>query len=389
MNIEKIIEALKNVTDPLTGVDLIASKKVYNINTDGDHVVFDLIVNDLEPMMKGELNLRTVEEIQKVYPEANVNVNMITKEVLAAQKAKAEVSGDNGQEKKEEYKTFVQPLLDLSGNPLPQVKNIIAIASGKGGVGKSTVAVNLALSLKELGYKVGLLDGDMYGPSIPTMLKLQGKRPGLKKVYGVDKLLPIEAYGIHTMSIGFFVNPEQAIVLRGPKLDGVMKQFVKDVVWPDLDYMLIDLPPGTGDVQLSLVQLLSVTGAIMVTTPQQVALDDAVKAMHMFMLNNVEVPILGVVENMSWFSCEELPDKKFYIFGHGGGKVLAQKGSTDLLGQIPIIESIRKAGDNGLPAVLSEGPVRDYYLDLAANVDKQTQIRNEISQPTKIVDRTS
>ena len=389
MDIDKIVEVLKKVIDPVTGVDLITAKKVHNINIDGNHVFFDLIVNDLEPMMKGELNLRTVEEIQKIYPDANVNVNMITKEVLAAQKAKAKTDVDNGQEKKEEYKTFVQPLLDLSGNPLPQVKNIIAIASGKGGVGKSTVSVNLALALKELGYKVGLLDGDMYGPSIPTMLKLQGKRPGLKKVYGVDKLLPIEAYGIHTMSIGFFVNPEQAIVLRGPKLDGVLKQFVKDVVWPDLDFMIVDLPPGTGDVQLSLVQLLSVTGAIMVTTPQQVALDDAVKAMNMFRLNNVEVPILGVVENMSWFSCDEVPGKKFYIFGHGGGKVLAQKGGTDLLGQIPIIETIRKAGDNGLPAVLNEGPVRDYYVDLAAGVDKQTQIRNEIASPTKIVDRTS
>ena len=389
MDREKIIEVLSHVEDPLTGVDIISAKKVFNIIIEDNHIIFDLIVNDLEPRMKGEVNLRIIDEIKKVYPDADVNVNMITKEVLASQKNQTQAGGKNSEDEKEEYKTFVQPLLDLSGNPLPQVKNVIAIASGKGGVGKSTVSVNLALALKELGYKVGLLDGDMYGPSIPTMLKLQGKRPGLKKVYGVDKLLPIEAYGIHTMSIGFFVNPEQAIVLRGPKLDGVMKQFVKDVVWPDLDYMIVDLPPGTGDVQLSLVQLLSVTGAIMVTTPQQVALDDAIKAMHMFMLNNVEVPILGVVENMSWFSCEEVPGKKFYIFGHGGGKVLAQKGSTDLLGQIPIIDSIRKAGDNGLPEVLNKGEVRDYYMDLAAEVDKQTQIRNEISGPTNIVQRDS
>ncbi len=273
MDREKIIEVLSHVEDPLTGVDIISAKKVFNIIIEDNHIIFDLIVNDLEPRMKGEVNLRIIDEIKKVYPDADVNVNMITKEVLASQKNQTQAGGKNSEDEKEEYKTFVQPLLDLSGNPLPQVKNVIAIASGKGGVGKSTVSVNLALALKELGYKVGLLDGDMYGPSIPTMLKLQGKRPGLKKVYGVDKLLPIEAYGIHTMSIGFFVNPEQAIVLRGPKLDGVMKQFVKDVVWPDLDYMIVDLPPGTGDVQLSLVQLLSVTGAIMVTTPQQVALD--------------------------------------------------------------------------------------------------------------------
>ena len=379
-----IIDALKKITDPATGVDLVTAKKVHNIDIQGDNISFDLIVNDLSPMMKGELNMKAVEEIQKHYPNANVNVNMITKEALEAQKQAAAK-----EESKEEYKTFVQPLLDLSGNPLPQVKNIIAVASGKGGVGKSTVSVNLALALKEMGYKVGLLDGDMYGPSIPTMLNLKGKRPDLKKVYGQDKLVPIEAYGIYTMSIGFFVNPEQAIVLRGPKLDGVLKQFVKDVVWPDLDYMIVDLPPGTGDVQLSLVQLLSVTGAIMVTTPQQVALDDAVKAMNMFLLNGVEVPILGVVENMSWFECDEVPGKKFYIFGHGGGKILAQKGGTDLLAQIPIVETIRKAGDKGLPAVLEEGKVRDYYLDLAAEVDKQTQIRNEIAAPTKIVERDS
>ena len=377
----KILEALKKILDPLTGVDLITAKKVHNIEVNGDNVSFDLIVNDLEPIIKGELNMKAIEEIQKVLPNANVNVNMVTKESLARGPKK---------EEKEEYKTFVQPLIDLSGNPLPQVKNVIAIASGKGGVGKSTVAINLALALKEMGYKVGILDGDMYGPSIPTMLNLVGERPGLKKVYGIDKLLPIEAYGIHAMSIGFFVNPEQAVVLRGPKLDGVMKQFVKDVVWPDLDFMLIDLPPGTGDVQLSLVQLLSVTGVVMVTTPQQVALDDAVKAMNMFMMNNVEVPILGVVENMSWFSCAEAPEKKFYLFGKGGGKVLADKGGTEVLAQIPIIESIREGGDSGKPGVLLEdSPVRQYYLELAAAVDKQTQLRNEVSGPTKVVKITT
>lgn len=377
-----VIEALKKIIDPLTGVDLITAKKVHNISIDNNNITFDLIVNDLEPMMKGELNLRSVEEIQKLIPNTNVNVNMVTKESLANH-------GPQPKEK-EEYKTFVQPLIDLSGNPLPQVKNVIAIASGKGGVGKSTVSVNLALALKEMGYKVGVLDADMYGPSIPTMLNLTGKRPGLKKVYGVDKLLPIEAYGIHSMSIGFFVEPEQAVILRGPKLDGVMKQFVKDVVWPDLDFMIIDLPPGTGDVQLSLVQLLSVTGVIMVTTPQQVALDDAVKAMNMFMLNNVKVPILGVVENMSWFSCEEAGDKKFYLFGKDGGKVLADKGGTEVLAQLPLIETIRKGGDDGKPAVLVENsPVRQYYLDLAAAVDKQTQLRNEIAAPTEVVKITT
>lgn len=387
MDRNKILEVLKNIIDPITGVDILTAKKVHNLEINEGDVNFDLIVNDLEPMMKGELNLLVVEAIEKLYPEANVNVNMVTKESIAAQMRKDDEKSTNGGT--EGQKIFVQPLLDLSGNPLPQVKNIIAVASGKGGVGKSTVAVNLALGLKKMGYKVGLLDGDMYGPSIPTMMNLKGKKPGLKKVYGVDKLVPIEAYGIHTMSIGFFVNPEQSIILRGPKLDGVMKQFVKDAVWPDLDYMIIDLPPGTGDVQLSLVQLLSVTGVLMVTTPQQVALDDAIKAMNMFMLNNVDVPILGVVENMSWFETDELPGRKFHIFGKGGGKILADKGQTEVLGQIPIVETIREGGDEGNPIILSDSSVKDYYMELAANLDKKTQFRNEALDPTKVVKITT
>ena len=380
MDKTKLLDTLDTIIDPITGIGLVTAKKVHNVNIEGNNINFDLITNDLEPIIKGELNMRIVELLSKEYAEFQVNVNMLNKDALTQQK-RANGTSD-------EFKTFVQPLIDLSSNPLPQVKNIIAIASGKGGVGKSSVAVNLSLSLKELGYRVGLLDGDMYGPSIPTMLKLHGQRPGLTKVYGVDKLLPIEAYGIHTMSIGFFINPEQAVVMRGPKLDGVMRQFVKDVVWPELDFMIVDLPPGTGDVQLSLVQLLSVTGAIMVTTPQQVAIDDAIKAMNMFMLNDVEVPILGVVENMSYFSCEELPDKKFYLFGQGGGQKLADKGETELLAKIPIFETIREGGDEGVPVVLSDERVKKYYMDLALNLDRRTQIRNEVLNPTKIVDRS-
>jgi ATP-binding protein involved in chromosome partitioning len=380
MDKTKLLDLLNTIIDPVTGIGLVTAKKVHNIVIEGNNLNFDLITSELEPILKGELNLKITELLSDTYPEFQVNINMLNKEALSGQKP------ENGSA--EEFKTFVKPLIDLSSNPLPQVKNIIAIASGKGGVGKSSVAVNLALSLKELGYKVGLLDGDMYGPSIPTMMQLHGKRPGLTKVYGVDKLIPIEAYGVYTMSIGFFVGPEQAIVLRGPKLDGVMRQFVKDVVWPELDFMIVDLPPGTGDVQLSLVQLLSVTGAIMVTTPQQVAIDDAVKAMNMFMISNVEVPILGVVENMSYFSCDELPDKKFYIFGKGGGQKLAEKGQTELLAQIPIIETIRQGGDEGVPVVLSDSKVKKYYMELALNLDKRTQIRNEVLNPTKIVDRS-
>lgn len=381
MNKEDVIKLLDDIIDPLTGIGLYKSHKVHNIEIDGKRVKFDLIVSNLEPIMKGELNLQIVDNFAEKYPGFEVDVNMVTKEALANQSKGKQDSGD--------FKTFVKPLLDFSSNPLPQVKNIIAVASGKGGVGKSSVSVNLALSLKELGYKVGLIDADMYGPSIPTMLQLKGKRPGLTKVYGVDKLLPIESNGIYTMSIGFFVNPEQAVVIRGPKLDGVLKQFVNDVVWPELDFMVIDLPPGTGDVQLSLVQLLSVTGVLMVTTPQQVAIDDAVKAMNMFLMSNVEVPILGVVENMSWFSPGDAPDKKYYIFGKGGGDQLAKLGETEVLMQIPIVETIREGGDTGKPVIYSDDKVKEYYMELASNVDKKTQIRNEVLNPTKIVDRTS
>lgn len=368
MDISRIIELLDTVIDPETGAGLVASKRVRNLAVDGKNINFDLEAGDFEPVIKGEINLGIVELLSEAFPDLEVNVNMVSHEIPGDQ---ANIGS-----------------VESGKNPLPHVKNVIAIASGKGGVGKSSVAVNLALSLKELGYKVGLLDGDMYGPSIPTMLHLQGQRPGLKRIYNKDKLLPIEAYGIYAMSIGFFIDPDQAVIMRGPKLDSVIRQFVKDVVWPELDFMIIDLPPGTGDVQLSLVQLMPVTGVIMVTTPQQVALDDAVKALHMFMLDNIEVPVLGVVENMSWFATDELPGRKFYIFGKGGGQILADKGQTDLLAQIPIVEAIREAGDDGKPVIFSDEKVREYYSGLARNVESRTKIRNEVLNPTKIVHRS-
>jgi len=218
---------------------------------------------------------------------------------------------------------------------------------------------------------------------------LKGKKPGVTKVYGQDKLLPLEAFGIQAMSIGFFIEPEQAVVLRGPKLDGIMKQFIQEVVWPDLDFMIIDLPPGTGDVQLSLVQLLPLTGALMVVTPQDVAVDDAVKAMNMFSNPSVNVPILGVVENMSWFTPAELPENKYYIFGQGGGQKLVDASGSSLLGQIPIIQSIREGGDSGNPAVIDEeNPSRPYYIELASSINREVNLRNEVLDPTKIVNRT-
>jgi len=375
MDKQQVSDVLKQVIDPRTGADIISAKMVSELKLDNNIISFALYVKDLESRFKGELNLQCVDKLQNVFPGVEVNVHMVN--------ADAPKSNENGGD------SATSSFEDVSKSPLPHVKNFIAVASGKGGVGKSTIAVNLALGLKDMGFKVGLFDGDIYGPSIPTMLGLKGQKPSVRKLYGVDKLVPIEAFGMPTMSIGFFIEPEQAVVLRGPKLDGIMRQFVSDVIWPDLDYMIIDLPPGTGDVQLSLVQLLPLTGAIMVITPQDVAVDDAVKAMNMFGLPSVNVPILGVIENMSWFTPEELPENKYYIFGKGGGEKLVSLGDSSILGQVPIVQSIREGGDSGLPVVIDENnPNRKVYLEIAANVNRETSIRNEVLNPTKIVERS-
>lgn len=273
------------------------------------------------------------------------------------------------------------------GGPLPHVRNIIAVASGKGGVGKSTISVNLALGLQQLGYKVGLLDADLYGPSAPTMLGLKGQKPRLQVVHGSHKIVPLEAYGMPVMSIGFVVEPEQAVVLRGPRLAGILKQFIKDTLWPSLDYLIVDLPPGTGDIQLTLVQTVPLTGAVLVTTPQEVAVVDAVKAMNMFLLDSVNVPVLGVIENMSWFTPAEFPDHTYFLFGKGGGARLADIGETKLLAQIPLIQSVREGGDSGKPVMVEEeeSELQGRLLEMAKAVDEQTTIRNESQGPTRIV----
>jgi ATP-binding protein involved in chromosome partitioning len=246
--------------------------------------------------------------------------------------------------------------------------------------------VNLALALHERGAKVGILDADIYGPSIPTMLGLKGKRPKLQLLYGKHKLVPLEAYGIHAMSVGFVVEEEDAIVLRGPRLGGLIRQFLQDCIWPELDYLIIDLPPGTGDVQLTLVQTIPITGVVMVTTPQHVAVIDAVKAMNMFLLPHVQVPIVGVLENMSWFTPEELPNNKYYLFGEGGGKQLAQKAKCILIGQIPLVQGVREGGDSGQPCVVIDGhPGRSYFIKAAEKLVQQVYIRNESMEPTRIV----
>ncbi|MDE0770659.1 MAG: Mrp/NBP35 family ATP-binding protein [Salibacteraceae bacterium] len=237
---------------------------------------------------------------------------------------------------------------------LPGVKHIIAVASGKGGVGKSTITSNIAAGLAKRGYKVGLIDADIYGPSVPIMFDVQLHKPGMKDINGKSYMTPVEAYGVKILSIGFFADTDQAIVWRGPMASKALDQMVKDVYWGDLDYMLIDLPPGTGDVHLSIVQAVPLSGAIVVSTPQQVALADARKGINMFQMDSIKVPVLGLVENMSYFTPAELPDNKYYIFGKDGAKELSEKMNTPLLAQIPLVQSIRESGDIGRPAVLQD-----------------------------------
>lgn len=352
----KVVTALSTVLDPKTGLNIIRAKMVEHLKIEGNNITFTLNIPSNDANVKSEINFSCMAAIQNIYPDAQVHVHMAG-------------GGTSGK-----------------ATNLPQVKNIIAVGSGKGGVGKSTVAVNLALGLKAMGAKVGLLDADLYGPSIPTLLGLQGQRPKLEKLYGQPKMMPLEKYGIYTISIGFIIEPEQAVVLRGPRLGGIIKQFINDCLWPELDFLIIDLPPGTGDIQLTMVQTVPVTGAVIVTTPQELAYVDALKAMNMFQLSNVEVPIIGVVENMAWFTPAELPNNKYYIFGQGAGERLVKDSNTVLLGQLPLIQSVREAGDNGKPAILDKDhPAYPYLMSMAETTFHQINKRNETLAPTQIV----
>ncbi len=269
---------------------------------------------------------------------------------------------------------------------LPGVKNILAVASGKGGVGKSTVAVNLAVALAKTGAKVGVIDADIYGPSIPKMFGAEGIRPTGEKVDERELIVPVEQHGVKILSIGFFVAVEDALIWRGPMASNALKQLITDGSWGELDYLLIDLPPGTSDIHLTLVQTVPVTGAVIVSTPQDVALADVVKGVNMFQSKSVDVPVIGLVENMAWFTPEELPDNKYYIFGKEGAKKMAEETGLPLLGQIPIVQGIREGGDNGQPAALDESSITGKaFMELAANTIKYTEIRNKDMDPTKKV----
>ena len=294
--------------------------------------------------------------------------------------------------------THVGPDVEIRGNItakaihqmerpiLPGVKNLIAVASGKGGVGKSTVAVNLAIALAKTGAKVGLIDADIFGPSLPKMFGAEDQRPGGVHINGKERIQPITKFGVSFLSIGFFVNTEDAIIWRGPMASNALKQLINDGNWGTLDYLLFDLPPGTSDIHLTLVQTVPVTGAIIVTTPQDVALADVIRGVNMFKSKGVDVPVLGLVENMAWFTPEELPDNKYYIFGKDGGVKMAEKLELPMLGQVPIVMGIREGGDSGNPVAFDENSViGKVFTEIAANVIREVEFRNESMDPTKKV----
>jgi ATP-binding protein involved in chromosome partitioning len=344
-----ILKALSTVNDPDLKRDLVSLGMIKDISVGPEKVSFTVVLTTPACPLKEKIRQDCEEAVRAVVgPLADISIHM-TSSVTTLR--------DNAQ-------------------LLPGVKNIIAIASGKGGVGKSTVTSNLAVALAKAGAKVGLIDADIYGPSIPVMFNCEHEQPLVKSVNGKNIIIPIEQYGVKLISIGFLAPPDSAVVWRGPMASSALKQFFSDTEWGDLDYLLIDLPPGTSDIHLTMVQTVPVSGAVIVTTPQKVALADANKGLAMFKQPQINVPVLGVIENMAYFTPEELPDHKYYIFGKGGGESLSQKHGVPLLGQIPLVQSIRESGDSGLPAVLKEGPTAKAFQDLAETLARHVAIRN-------------
>ena len=357
---QQVLDALSNVEEPDLKKDLVTLNMIRDIQIDGKKVSFTVVLTTPACPLKALIERACINAIIHFVDEkAEVTVNM-TANVTSRRAPENAV--------------------------LPGVKNIIAIASGKGGVGKSTVAVNLAIALAQTGAKVGLIDADIYGPSLPIMFGVEGESLYVSEKAGKQYMIPIEKYGVKMLSIGFMVDPSQAIVWRGPMASKALNQLFSDADWGELDYMFIDLPPGTGDIHLTLVSAVPVTGAVIVSTPQKVALADARKGIAMFQMEGIKVPVLGLVENMAWFTPAELPENKYFIFGKDGCKNLAEELHVPLLGQIPLIQSICDGGDSGLPIVLEEdSPAALAFLTMAGNIAQQVAVRNATIQPTKPV----
>lgn len=358
-----ILDALETVRYPGNGKNLVEAEMVDDdIRIDGMKVSFSLIFDKpTDPFMKSVVKASETAILTYISKEVEIVGNIAVK---SKQAPRPEV-----------------------GKLLPQVKNVIGVSSGKGGVGKSTVAANLAVALARMGYKVGLLDADIFGPSMPKMFRVEDARPYVEQIEGRDLIIPVEKYDVKLLSIGFFVDPDQPTLWRGGMASNALKQLIADADWGELDYFLIDLPPGTSDIHLTIVQVLALTGVVVVSTPQEVALADARKGINMFTNDKVNVPILGLVENMAWFTPAELPENKYYIFGKNGATTLAKEMNVPLLAQIPLVQSIREGGDDGHPVALSADTITGRaFLSLAEAVVQQVDYRNSNYAPTQIVD---
>jgi ATP-binding protein involved in chromosome partitioning len=358
---DQVVDALRHIKATKGGTDLVEAGHVKNIQIFGDEVVVDVISESPALHVKKKLEVDILKEIhEQIDKKLKVSVNI---EVPKAAEEKAN---------------------QIRGEKIPGVQNIIAIASGKGGVGKSTITANLAVSLAQMGFKVGLVDADIYGPSMPTMFDVEHAKPGNVQVDGKNKMEPVEAYGVKLLSIGFFAGANQAVVWRGPMASKALNQIIRDAHWGELDFMLVDLPPGTGDIHLSLVQAVPITGAVIVSTPQHVALADARKGVGMFKVPNINVPVLGLVENMAYFTPAELPDHKYYLFGQEGVQNLARELQVPFLGEIPLVQSVRESSDVGRPAALQEGtPTKEALEAMTRKVVESLVRRNEEMPPTE------
>lgn len=359
-----VLSVLETITIAGEGKNMVESGAIQNVVTFENEVVVDLVLTSpaLHIRKRAEQDIQNII-LEKISADAKIKINV---KVEAPEKT------------------------EIKGKQIPGIKNIVAVASGKGGVGKSTVTANLAVTLSKMGFKVGILDADIYGPSMPIMFDVQTEKPLSVTIEGKSKMKPVESYGVKILSIGFFTQPNQAVIWRGPMAAKALNQMIFDAHWGELDFLLLDLPPGTGDIHLSIMQSLPITGAVIVSTPQDVALADARKGVAMFMQENINVPVLGVIENMAYFTPTELPSNKYYIFGKEGAKNLAEDMDVPFLGEIPIVQSIREAGDAGRPAALQTAtPIEEAFEKITREVVSEVVARNQSLPPTEAIKITT